>query len=501
MIEERDGGVADGTVHSDAAFDAEEMVATTLPPAASFDVARFARRFLDSARVIITALALAFVFRAFFVEPFIIPTGSMAPALLGDHWTVVCTACGAQFDTVQNVSANPDNNVSIRCGNCREFFVPPTAGLIRKPGDRILVHKWIDSVVPPERWGVYVFRDPASPLQHYIKRIVGLPGDEIEIIDGDIYIDGTIMRKPAWVQAALWQPCYVQSHVQVSSRRSFSTWMATGQQPEWSGLDERVLRFAPGENASAGVRFFPDAGEYAFDYSHYNGTSDGNRTVDLRLRTIIDWQQVNAACAIRITLATCEIRCELAANGRGAIDVVAFADDANVLHEEFELTPDHTGVLEIAHVDQAVVLSWDDIAVFESPADFGVTTSEARRGTAGQAPEVEITGSGGAFALRALRIDRDVYYTASRMAVRAVRGEPFQLEAGEYFALGDNSADSKDSREWLEYGPHLPNGYRLGTVPRTKIVGRAAFVYLPGLQRSAADAFRMVDVGRMRFIR
>ena len=46
---------------------------------------------------IVIALILAFVFRAFIVEAFVIPTGSMAPTLNGAHGTILCEDCGSGF--------------------------------------------------------------------------------------------------------------------------------------------------------------------------------------------------------------------------------------------------------------------------------------------------------------------------------------------------------------------------------------------------------------------
>src|SRR3954468_515818 len=47
---------------------------------------------------ILVAFILAFIFRCFVVEPFVIPTGSMAPTLLGAHSRFQCPDCGYRFD-------------------------------------------------------------------------------------------------------------------------------------------------------------------------------------------------------------------------------------------------------------------------------------------------------------------------------------------------------------------------------------------------------------------
>src|SRR3989304_6945964 len=51
----------------------------------------------DAIESIVVALILAFVFRAFVVEAFVIPTGSMAPTLYGAHGTILCEDCGTEF--------------------------------------------------------------------------------------------------------------------------------------------------------------------------------------------------------------------------------------------------------------------------------------------------------------------------------------------------------------------------------------------------------------------
>ena len=58
----------------------------------------------ETLETVILALILAFTFRTFCVEAFVIPTGSMAPTLSGAHFRAVCTMCGYNF----NVNANVD---------------------------------------------------------------------------------------------------------------------------------------------------------------------------------------------------------------------------------------------------------------------------------------------------------------------------------------------------------------------------------------------------------
>src|SRR5690348_13181523 len=94
----------------------------------------------ETVESILVAFILAFVFRAFVVEAFVIPTGSMAPTLLGAHMRFTCDDCGYQFDV--NYNANPqggdDMNIPsfaagsqvVICPNCG-FRIPNS-----HPGDQ-----------------------------------------------------------------------------------------------------------------------------------------------------------------------------------------------------------------------------------------------------------------------------------------------------------------------------------------------------------------------------
>src|SRR4026207_1016447 len=62
---------------------------------------------------ILVAFILAFVFRAFVVEAFVIPSGSMAPTLLGAHMRYRCEDCGYQFDVNYPSDRSDDENIAI----------------------------------------------------------------------------------------------------------------------------------------------------------------------------------------------------------------------------------------------------------------------------------------------------------------------------------------------------------------------------------------------------
>jgi signal peptidase I len=114
-----------------------------------------AREYLES---LVVAFILATFIRTFIVQAFKIPTGSMETNLLiGDHLLV------------NKVVYSPS-------------LVPIE--------DRILAKK------PIQRGHVVVFKYPEDPTRDFIKRVIGLPGEKVEIRDKVVYIDGKALDEP-----------------------------------------------------------------------------------------------------------------------------------------------------------------------------------------------------------------------------------------------------------------------------------------------------------------
>ncbi|MCE9606996.1 MAG: signal peptidase I [Planctomycetia bacterium] len=174
------------------------------------------------------AFILAFLFRSFEAEAFVIPTGSMALTLMGAHKEIECPQCsmpyrvGASEEFPEEENKRPRRVTSSICPNCRFRDVyadhpdtfPPTFN-----GDRILVTKFPYEFADPKRFDVAVFKNPGEAKQNYIKRVVGLPQEEILIYRGDIYARSpeanqfTIARKSPEKIVAIMQTVYDNDHV------------------------------------------------------------------------------------------------------------------------------------------------------------------------------------------------------------------------------------------------------------------------------------------------
>lgn len=207
---------------------------------------------------IVVAFILAFIFRCFVVEAFVIPTGSMAPTLMGAYMAYDCPDCGFHFNVgfpsissdsmfVPQRASNTGPNggllsYSILCPQCGYRMQSNTkldesgdpVGSAVRYGDRILVMKYAYLINDPARWDVVVFKTPdtrngSDYSTNYIKRLIGRPGESLFIAQGDVYVcpptidgkktdpnnidDYVIQTKPRAAQDALWRTVYDADYV------------------------------------------------------------------------------------------------------------------------------------------------------------------------------------------------------------------------------------------------------------------------------------------------
>ena len=80
-------------------------------------------------------------------------------------------------------------NFGVMTSNVGQSMEPTLAS-----GDRVLTNRLIYNMTSPKRGDLVVFKPNGNENSHYyIKRVVGLPGEKIQIIDGFIYIDGEVL--------------------------------------------------------------------------------------------------------------------------------------------------------------------------------------------------------------------------------------------------------------------------------------------------------------------
>lgn len=114
-------------------------------------------------RTVFVAVFIAFLIRSFIIEPFNIPSGSMKPTLVEGDYIFV------------------NKNVYGYSRYSFPFSPPLFSGRIFSAG--------------PEYGDAVVFRHPKKTSIDYIKRVVGLPGDTVQLIDEILYINGEAMPR------------------------------------------------------------------------------------------------------------------------------------------------------------------------------------------------------------------------------------------------------------------------------------------------------------------
>jgi hypothetical protein len=75
---------------------------------------------------------------------------------------------------------------------------------------------------------VVVFKNPIEPQTNFIKRLIALPEEKVELINGDVFINGQIARKPANVQKELWMPIFLQDYQPLESETHFNERISQG---------------------------------------------------------------------------------------------------------------------------------------------------------------------------------------------------------------------------------------------------------------------------------
>ena len=119
--------------------------------------------FIENIKTLFFALTIALIIRSFLIQPFYIPSSSMEPSLLvGDRLFVSKYSYGYSRHSFP--------------------FSPPVFT------GRIMFSE-------PKRGDVVVFKTPADNRTDYIKRLIGLPGDTVQFIDSNLYINKTEVLK------------------------------------------------------------------------------------------------------------------------------------------------------------------------------------------------------------------------------------------------------------------------------------------------------------------
>lgn len=400
-----------------------------------------------------SALGIALLVMQFVMALYVIPTGSMQPTLHGAN----------DYGT----------------------------------GDKVLVNKFIYRFEEPQRWDVIVFDYPFKsvicdrcqvdamrdfpmdepevvPLglqcqtpscqglsqdfsfmeKEYIKRCVAVPGDELSLRDGDIALKKDGVWKPSVktqvAQEALWVPAFdSEEHLGMSTY----FWKGQGSEQAWREgeppvlkaggdrlvfIDKEVLR-GYGDKSRPEPRghgiVVPLVGDVALELEPQAWPREGELELEISRnltphRLLVDFSKKTWSVNFKDQrLAT------------GAL-------------------PAEASLLRFSRVDGHLqLLLGEELQRWPIP-DFKVGEM-----TKSIFPKLRYQGAA-PFALERLRVLRDIYYVNTGHEFFRGSDQSYKVRAGEYFAMGDNSFFSFDSRDW-------------GPVQSDKLIGKALVVLFP----------------------
>lgn len=434
--------------------------------------------------VVCTAISVSLL-KGFLVEGFLISTGSMAPHLLGFHKQVVCPGCGFGFARGTDVDSPPSQPAVATCINCGLTGIDIST-VPHNEGDQLLVHKlpWIFS--DAERWEPMVFRRPDQATTAFVKRVVGLPGESVQVLDGNIYADGRLCRKTLAQQRGLAVAVYDDRFRPAKGPRRWTSG------PGWSD-HATMFRFAAMATSTSWLIYhhhdIEQPGAIRDRYA-YNPREPRSRTLAVA-EVLVTLDVIPSSTPARLTIELSAGRQRVAWVRDPAVGQQWLTIDGRPV-QPTSLPLSDPGVrqsFEFSTIDRTLRAAVDGQLVLPP-----IALSETdRRRDADPGPLLKLGASAGDIEIHNLRIDRDVYY-------RAANGQhgttsPWQLGPDEYFMLGDNSPVSLDSRSW----PHP-------AVPRRLVIGRPLLVHLPSRQwqvelNGEPRHIRIPDFGRIRYIR
>lgn len=364
----------------------------------------------DNIEAFTVAIIIAVMLKYFIVEAYKIPTPSMQPTLMGDEAT----------------------------------------GLF----DRILVDKFSFHYRDPERYEVVVFRYPLDRSKNFIKRIVGMPGEDFRVFNGDLWTrkDASqpwkVLRRPRGVQGETWKELATIEDPRTGWFASAAGWSSGARtlaargdgraQFKVRGASNVVDEYNHGYNAKIGPLQRPPGGltrhnvadlRVAGSVTALPGCKsvavefgEGPRSYVLELPGPA--ADANAAPRIRVRY--------------GTPDVASAAKLATeALGTAWKLPAGKTVEFAAQNLDDQLALEVDGDVVCELEV-AGASDNAAQEWS--NSTGLVATGEGADFA--ELRVWRDIYYTSEAKTTELT------IPAGYYFMLGDNTQNSSDGREW-----------------------------------------------------
>lgn len=431
---------------------------------------------VDSRREIVetvaVVLALVSLLRMFVAEAFSIPTGSMGPTLLGANRRIECPQCShvSIVGAYTQASGGPRLAGTI-CQNCRyPVFTEPRSlnALLGEYGDRVIVSKYGYEFGDPKRWDVVVFIYPAEAIPeqnsypsrtNFIKRLIGLPGEEVAFMYGDAYVRKKGEKEFA-IASKTPKAMMATRRVVFDNDEQPRDLLKIGYPPRWNPADgagaktsEDRKRFTIDGDGALVYRHLIGGGhrdvlprtinkaeslapQLVTDFESYNRPygspfsqaaddfsdlvfidnpdpgPDGvaiNWVGDLMIEATLDLKALGGEFHLHLTEATRHYRCELTFEGEKKIRL--FQGTKQLAEVDNPITAPQAVDVRFANFDDRLVVWINDRLVFGDGVPVGMLEPEENGPTKADLQPAKLSFSKLRGEVRHLKLFRDIYYT------------------------------------------------------------------------------------------
>ncbi|MEZ5979954.1 MAG: signal peptidase I [Planctomycetota bacterium] len=317
-----------------------------------------------------------------------------------------------------------------------------------------------------ERFDLVVFRE-AELGDFVVKRVLGLPGEDVRIVGGDVLVDGK--RLPPTDRWPVIVPVFDDRLLPVED------WFHLGSAGAWSKDGDGWLLDATDvvEGSRAGtMSFHKDVGS---GYLRRDGTRvpDVAQANDVVLDARVEGIEGPGHVLLEVLEAGDEFQLRVARTEGGyalelhRLPIEPGSNAPPVAEATVERAEGAAFDLELSNVDNRVRVRVDGELVvdwtYDENRDYGAPLPPGRRSIG---PRAVLGGVGVKARFSHVRVSRDLYYLTESLYGEFGTRSDLRLGPSEYFVLGDNSADSVDGR-------------RFGPIDRTRVVGEAIAVVWP----------------------
>jgi signal peptidase I len=357
--------------------------------------------------------------------------------------------------------------------------------------NRILVFKfpYRFHFIEPQRWDVVVFKYPENPSINYIKRLVAFEGEHVQILNGDLFIDGKLAQKPPEVLQSLRNKVYRNDFSQVDKKVRWWRSPDAGWQIEDGELIARTeSQTSIVMNHQVTNMYFRIPGKnYSYDeYAKHMCDSCG--FVFEEVPTVLDYEVQCPRCSYVWSAVP-----PLAPDYHHVVSDLSFALDVTLEDVQTAVTLTQqkdeykllytlqagkrtTFVSQLDQQHQSIDFIPEagkqyhiEISFFDGVCRFLVDGQELFKQDMAFEPTRIVYTPQGWFSLEVAHggarfddfaVDRDIFY------VTTATWSNLFVDKDSYYVLGDNSANSRDSRYWK-------------CVPRDNLLGKAWSVIWP----------------------